>query len=83
MSGTGATGALSMGPSIGYISILKLVKFNLIFVMMSMLFMNIFAANLSISKITNVHIFVITNLLLFFWINFNMKMSKFLTIQAK
>jgi hypothetical protein len=81
MSGTGATGALSIGPSAGYISILKLVKFNLIFVMTSLLFMNTFVANLSSSKITNVHIFVITNLLLFFWISFNIKMSKFLTIQ--
>ncbi|XP_066333656.1 uncharacterized protein [Miscanthus floridulus] len=33
MSGTGATGALSMSSSAGYISILKLVKFNLIFAM--------------------------------------------------
>jgi hypothetical protein len=37
MSGTEATGALSMGPSAGYISILKLVKFNFIFAMISML----------------------------------------------
>ena len=81
MSETRATGALSMGPSAGYISIIKLVKFNLIFVMISMLFMNIFATNLSSSKITHVHIFVITNLLLFFWIHFNMKMHKFLIIQ--
>ena len=29
MSGSRATGALSMGTSAGYISILKLVKFNL------------------------------------------------------
>ena len=42
--------------------------------------MNIFAANLSSSKITHVHILVITNLLLFFQINFNMKMPKFLTV---
>jgi hypothetical protein len=83
MSGTEATGALSMGPSVGYISILKLVKFNLIFAMISMLFMNIFAANLSSSKITHVHILVITNLLLFFWINFNMIMPKFLTYCAR
>jgi len=81
MSGTGATGALTMGPSPGYISILKFVKFNLFFALISMLFMNIFAANLSSSKITHVHISVITNLLLFLWINFNMKMPKFLIIQ--
>ena len=80
MSGTGVTGALSMGTSAGYISILKLVKFNLIFAMISMLFMNIFAANLSSSKITHVHISVITNLLLFLWINFNIKMPKFLRV---
>ena len=66
MSGTGATGALSMGLSAGCISILKLVKFNLIFAMISMLFVNIFAANLSSSKITHVHMFVITFLLLIF-----------------
>jgi hypothetical protein len=81
MSGSGATGALSMGPSAGYMSILKLVKFNLFFTMISMMFINIFAANLSSSKITHVHIFVITIFLLFFWINFNMKLPKFLTIQ--
>ena len=45
------------------------------------MFINIFAANLSSSKITHVHIFVIRNLLIFFWINFNMKLPKFLTIQ--
>ena len=81
MSGSGATGALSMGPSAGYISILKLVKFNLFSAMISMMFINIFVANLSSSKITHVHIFVIRNLLIFFWINFNMKLPKFLTIQ--
>jgi hypothetical protein len=80
MSGNGATGSLSISPSTGYISILELVNFNLIFAMISMLFMNVFAANLSSSKITHVHIFVITILLLIFWINFNMKMSKSLTI---
>jgi hypothetical protein len=74
MSGNGATVALSMSPSVRYISILKLVKFNLFYVMISMLFMNIFAANLSSSKITHVYIFIITILLLIFWINFNMKM---------
>ena len=72
-----------MGPSTGYISILKLVKSNLFFAMISMLFMNIFATNLRYSKITHVHIFIITNLLLFFWINFNMKMPKFLTFQKR
>jgi hypothetical protein len=81
MSGNGATDALSMGPSAGYNFILQLVKFNLFFSMISMSFINIFAANLNSSKITHMHIFVITNLLLFFWINFNMKMPKFLTIQ--
>jgi hypothetical protein len=70
-----------MSPSARYISILELVNFNLIFAMMSMLFMNIFIGILSISKITHVHIFVITILLLILWINFNMKMPKFLTIQ--
>jgi hypothetical protein len=81
MSGSGATAALSMGPSAGYMSILKLVKFNLFFTIISMMFINIFAANLSSSKITHVHIFAITIFLLFFWINFNMKLPKFLTIQ--
>jgi hypothetical protein len=45
-----------------------------------MMCINIFATNLSSGKITHVHIFVITNLLLFFWINFNMKLPKFLTL---
>jgi hypothetical protein len=71
-----------MSPSAGYISILEFVKFNLISAMISMLFMNIFAANLSSSKITHVHIFVNKTLLLIFWINFNMKMPKFLTLQS-
>jgi hypothetical protein len=79
MSGSRATGALSMGPSAGYISILKLVKFNLFFVMINMMFINIFVANMRSSKITHVHIFFIIILLLFFWINFNMKLPKFLT----
>jgi hypothetical protein len=34
--------------------------------MISMMFINVFTANLSSSKITHVHIFTITNLLLFF-----------------
>jgi hypothetical protein len=34
---------------------------------------------MSSSKITHMHTFVITVLLLIFWINFNMKMPKFLT----
>ena len=46
-----------------------------------MIFINIFATNLSSSKITHVYTFVIINLLLFFQINFNMKLPKFLTIQ--
>jgi hypothetical protein len=66
MSGNGATGALSMSPFNGYISILELVKFILISAMISMLFMNIFVANLSSSEITHVHTFVITILLLIF-----------------
>jgi hypothetical protein len=56
-----------------------LVKFNLFFVMISIMFINIFVVNLSSSKIIHVHIFVIINLLLLFWINFNMKIPKFLT----
>ena len=50
MSGSRATGALSMGPSAGYISVLKLVKFDLFSAMISTMFINIFAANLSSSK---------------------------------
>ena len=57
MSGSRASGVLSKGPSAGYISILKLVKFNLFSAMISVMFINIFAANLSSSKITHVHIF--------------------------
>jgi len=79
MSGFRATGALSMGPSVWYIFILKLVKFNLFSTMISMMFINIFAANPSSSKITHEHIFIITNLLIFFSINFNMKLPKFRT----
>jgi hypothetical protein len=48
---------LSMDPSAGYISTLKFVKFNLVSTMISLLFMNIFAANMNNSKITHVHIY--------------------------
>jgi hypothetical protein len=81
MSGSGATGALSKGTSTGYISVLKLVRFNLFFAMISMMFINIFATNLSCTKIKHMHIFAITNLLLLFLINFNMKLPKFLAVQ--
>jgi hypothetical protein len=65
-SANGATGALSMGSSARYNSILKFVKFNIIFfAMISMLFVFIFATSTS-SIFTNMHIHVVSNLLWYF-----------------
>ena len=61
----GATGALSMGPSAGYNSILEFVKFNIFSAMIYMPFMFISATSAS-SNITHVHIHVVTNLLWIF-----------------
>ena len=58
----GATGALSMGPSVGYTSNLIVFKFNKVFVLLNMISMFIIVAASS----SHVHIFVVTNLLLFF-----------------
>jgi hypothetical protein len=77
-SARGATGALSMGPSAGYNSILEFVKFNIFSAMIYMSFMFISTTNAS-SNITHAHIHVVTNLLWIFWSKLNMKMPKFLT----
>jgi hypothetical protein len=77
-SARGATGALSMGPSAGYNSILEFVKFNIFSAMICMSFMFISTTNAS-SNITHAHIHVVTNLLWIFWSKLNMKMPKFLT----
>ena len=74
----GATSALSMGPSAGYNPFLGFVKFNIFSVMVYMLFMFI-SATIASSNITHMHIHVVTNLLWFFWIKFNMKMPQYLT----
>jgi len=51
--------------------------FSKVFVLLKMISMFIIVATSS----SHVHIFVVTNLLLFFWIKLNKKMPKFLTIQ--
>ena len=75
----GATGALSIGLSARYNSILEIVKFNIFSAMICMSFMFIFASSAS-SNITYMHIHVVTNLLWCFWIKLNKKMPKFLII---
>ena len=72
-SARGATSALSMGPSAKYTSNLTVSMFSKVFMLLNMIRMFIIVATSS----SHVHIFVIMNLLLFFWIKLNMKMSKF------
>jgi hypothetical protein len=64
----GATYALSIDPSVGYL---------LFFVHMHVLFLFTTYA----SSDTNMHIHVITYITLFFWINLKLIMPNFLTIQ--
>jgi hypothetical protein len=71
----GAIGALSMGPSAGYSSNLTVSIFNRVFVLLNMINIFIIVATSSL----HMHIFVVTNLLLFIWIKLNMKIPKFLT----
>lgn len=77
--GNGATNALSMGPFAGYNFISEFVKFNLILLIISMFILHVLY-NVVSSRVSHMHIYVITNMLLFFWIKFNMKMSKLLTL---
>ena len=79
-SAHGAIGALSMGPSAGYNSILEFLKLNIFSATICMSFMSISATSAS-SNIIHMHRHVVTKLLWIFWIKFNMKMPKFLTIQ--
>jgi hypothetical protein len=58
----GATGALSMDPSIGYTFNFTVSMFSKVFVLLNMISMFIIVATSS----THVHIFIVTNLLLFF-----------------
>ena len=76
-SANGASDALGMGPSTGYILISVItVLAAIVFVCMSSLHAVVFIREI------HMHVYAITNLLmLFFWIKLIMKMSKFLTIQ--
>jgi hypothetical protein len=74
----GVVGALSMGLSAGYNSILEFLKVNIFSAMICMSFMSISGTSSS-SNITHMHILVVTYLLWIFWIKFNKKMPKFLT----
>ena len=58
----GATGALSMGFSAEYNSILEFVKFNIFSAMIYISFMFIYATSAS-NNVTHVYIYVVTNLL--------------------
>jgi len=61
----GAVGALSMGPSTGYTSNLTVFMFSKVFVLLNTINMFIIVATSS----SQVHIFVVTNLLLFSRLN--------------
>jgi hypothetical protein len=64
-SARGAAGALSMGPSTGYASNLTVSMFSKVFMLLNMINMFIIVA----TSTSHVHIFAITNLLLFFRLN--------------
>jgi hypothetical protein len=78
-SASGASDALSMGPSSGYTHNSSFVLFIIcvlsVTIGMSWLYV------LALVNDTHMHIYVITNLLLFLWIKMTWKMLKFLTIQ--
>jgi hypothetical protein len=61
-SARGAAGALSMDPSARYTSNFTVSMFSKVFVLLNMISMFIILASSS----SHVHIFVVTNLLLFF-----------------
>ena len=73
-SANGASNALGMGPSAGYIPISVITVLTAtVFICMSSLHAIVFIRDI------HMHIYAITNLLmLFFWIKLIMKMSKFL-----
>jgi hypothetical protein len=62
----GATRALSMGPSTEYISVLTVSIFIKFFVLFNMISIFIIVATIEINYSSHVHIYVVTNLLLFF-----------------
>jgi hypothetical protein len=76
MSGAnGAFDALGMGPSSGYIHNSLFIVLCVLTVSIGMSFLHVVA---SVSDI-HMHIYVVTNLLLFyFWIKLTLKMPKFL-----
>ena len=61
-SARGATSALSMGPSAGYTSNLTVSMFSKVFMLLNVI--SIFI--ILVTSSSHVHIFVVTNLLLFF-----------------
>jgi hypothetical protein len=67
-SAHGAIGALSMGPSAGYTSLIRCVQLIRIIAMISMLVMYVFAT-VDSSNISHVQIFLVTNLLSFCGLN--------------
>ena len=76
-SANGAAGAFGTGPSSGY-SLIRLFFVFSMFLVVAVVFA-MFISNLSSDKITHVHIYATTLLLVIFWIKSNIKMSKFLT----
>jgi hypothetical protein len=77
-SASGASDALSMGPSSGYTRNSSFILFIIcvlsVIIGMSWLYV------LALVNDTHMHIYVVTNLLLFLWIKMTWKMLKFLTI---
>ena len=72
----GATDALSMGPSAGYI--LATLAIYFIKSIALCLMMSMFLA--AVSSSLHVHIYVVIIISCYLWIKFNMKMPKFLTV---
>jgi hypothetical protein len=61
----GATSAFNMGPSAVYTSLIYCAQFSIISAMISMFFMYVIA---TVASGNISHIYVVTNLLWFFWI---------------
>lgn len=63
-----------------YSSLSKFVRIGIILVMVSIVYANILATTMSVA-ITNIHIYVITNLLCKLYVKLNMKIYTFITFQ--
>lgn len=77
----GVTSALSMGPSVRYNLLSKIVKCSIILVLVGMVHMYVLATITSIS-IIYVYIHIFAKLVCYFQNKLNMKIPKFQTIQT-